>query len=56
MKYVVSVSYHDFEFNDSLEAVAFAERAKNHYKPSRSDESPIRVEIAFVNEEDKKED
>lgn len=59
MKYVVSIGYNKFSFNDSLEAICFADRAKNHYIPDDVSDS-IRVEIELKDNEpivaDNKED
>lgn len=50
MKYVVTIGYNKFSFNDSLEAICFADRAKNHYIPDDTKDS-IRVEIELKNNE-----
>lgn len=50
MKYIVSIGYRKFEFDDSLTAVAFAERAKIHYVHEK-DESSLSVEIELVIDE-----
>lgn len=50
MKYIVSIGYNKFSFNDSLEAVCFADRAKNHYIPDDVSGS-IRVEIELIDNE-----
>lgn len=50
MKYVVNVGIKKFTFKDALTAVAFAERAKQHFTPTEYDRD-ISVEIELVNDE-----
>ena len=50
MNYIVTIGYNKFSFNDSLEAICFADRAKNHYIPDDVCES-IRVEIELKDDE-----
>ena len=53
-KYVVSVSYMDFQFEDEEEAMIFARQAKSHYIPDKDDKS-IKVNVS-INFEEEKED
>ena len=49
LKYIVSLSYHKFEFYNAQEAIEFAETAKLHYRDERDDD--LRVEIDIEVEE-----
>lgn len=51
MKYRVNISYHKFIFDDPVEAVAFAERAKQNYVNDEDRSVPVTVDI--LNDDEK---
>lgn len=55
MRYKVSIRYYDFIFDNSEEAIVFANQAKRHYHKD-DDEATIDVTITLITEDDEKED
>lgn len=51
MKYRVNISYHKFMFDDPVEAVVFAERAKQHYVGT--EDRGITVSVEILNDDEK---
>lgn len=55
MKYIVSLKYTEFCFDDPAEAIAFANTAKKAYRADKYDKE-LAVTIELVSDEEKEEE
>lgn len=55
MKYIVTLNYTNFVFEDSAEAVTFAETAKKAYRAGRYTDKEMSVTIELVSDAEMEE-